>query len=193
MSRITKPLHDLQIKFSGFGIHHAHGGSVGVFPRLDTAKFPHEVFRNHQHIRDTIQPSVYLLVIELINGVERLKLAPGVGIQFGKRHFFTHLRDNRFGTAVPVGIDWIHFLVALQEHIIHAPSVDGQAFNVLKLLESLQNPPHYIRKQHANVPRQVSIFLHNTVGKAIDLFRLQLFPLYPAHNMPPGGGADVDG
>ena len=125
MSRKTQPGNQIFVEFQRTGIYHPHGGGIGKFLRLGAAKPIHEILRDHQNIRNTLQPSGRLVCIELINGIEGLELAAGAAVQLRKRHLLMDFGDHRFRSAVPVGVDRQHFSVAFQQNIIHAPGVDG--------------------------------------------------------------------
>ena len=56
------------------------GGSIGVLSCFDTAEFPHEILRHHQHVGDTFQTTIDLLFIQLIDGVKGLELAAGMAV-----------------------------------------------------------------------------------------------------------------
>ena len=152
MLGIAQGIHNFHVKFACFCIDHSHGSSIGVLPRLDTAELPHKVLRHHQQIGDPFQPAVDLLVIKLIDGIERLELAAASAVQFGERHFLMDLWNHRFRAAVPIGIDGINLLVAFQKHIVHTPGVDGQAFNLRILPEGFQNAAYYVGEEFPNIP-----------------------------------------
>ena len=47
-------------------------------------------------------------------------------------------------------------------------------------------------KQRIRIPNKMTGLLPHAVGKAVNLFRFQSAVLHPAHNVPPGGCANVD-
>jgi len=49
-----------------------------------------------------------------------------------------------------------------------------------------------MEKQGVNIPDEMPVLLQYAVWKAVDLFCSQFTVLPPAHNVPPGGRADVD-
>ena len=101
--------------------------------------------------------------------------------------------DNSFRPAVPVGVDGVHGLPVLQQNIVHAPGVDGEADDAGKRGFCHRNALFYMLKQPIDVPHKMSVPFGDTVGKPVDLFRFDFPVLQPAYNVPPGGGADVDG
>lgn len=113
-------------------------------------------------------------------------------IEFGKRNFLMDFRDHRFRPAVPVGIAGIDFLVTFEKHIVHAPGVDGQAFDFRKFFKCFPDSHDHIGKELSDIPGQVSIHQFHAVGKAVDLFCLKRIVFQPAHNVPTGRCADID-
>ena len=190
---IAQLLKDGFVKFPGLGIDHAHGGGVGEFLRLGAAELVHQIFGNHQKIRDPFQPPCFLIGIELIDGIEGLELAAGMAVQLGEGHFFMHLGNDRLGAAVPVGVHRPDFFLALQQHIVHAPGIDGQGGNVGKRLLCLRHARFHIVQQGIDVPDQVSVLFGDTVWETVYLFCPYRAVFQPAHNMPAGGRADIDG
>ena len=62
-------------------MYHACGCGIGVLMRLYTAKAVHQVFRDHQKIRHAVESSRSLVRIQLIYGIERLKLNARVPVE----------------------------------------------------------------------------------------------------------------
>ena len=174
------------------GIHHARSGSVGEFLRLCTAEPVHQVFGDHQKVGDAFQPPLAVVVIELIQRVEGLELAAGVAIQFAEGHLPVDFRDYRFGAAVPIGVDRHNLPVALHQDIVNPPGVNGKRSNFRKLLLCFPYAGFHIPKQGFHIPDQVSVLFGHTVGKTINLFRLNFAIFQPSDNMTAGGCADID-
>ena len=93
MFRQIQCLDDSGIVFSRFRVHHPACGGVCILVAFRTAKAVHQVFRNHQEIGDALKPSGQFVGIQLIDGVEGLKLDAGIPVQACKADFFMHLRD----------------------------------------------------------------------------------------------------
>ena len=104
-----------------------------------------------------------------------------------------HFGNDRLRPAVPVGIHWTDFFVPPQQHIVHAPGVNRQADDLRKLRLRRRNARFHMGEQRVHIPDKMSVLLLHAVRKAVDLFRFQRPVLPPAHNVPPGGCADVDG
>ena len=100
--------------------------------------------------------------------------------------------DNSFRPAVPVGVDGAHGLPVLQQHIVHAPGVDGEADDAGKRGFCHRNACFHMGEQGVHIPDKMAVLLLYAVGKTVDLFRFDVPILHPARNVPPGGGTDVD-
>ena len=146
----------------------------------------HQVFRHHQEIGDAVQPTGQLIGIQLIDCIERLKLDPGAPIQLRKADLLMYFRDNRFRPAVPVSITGQHRFTALHQHIIHAPGIDGQAFDFRINLQRFIYPSPDMGFQCIDVPGQMAIIFSDAVRKTIDLFHLDLSILHPTDDVAAG-------
>ena len=193
MLRQAERLDDGGIVFAGLGGDHAAGGGVGVLVSFHAAELPEQILRHHQKVRHAVQPAGLLVRIELINGVEGLELDAGLPIQAGKADLLMYLRDHRFCTAVPVGVAGEELLVAPEQHIVHAPGVDGQAFDRPEALPRFSDAGLHMSGQRLDIPGQMAVQLGYAVWKAIDFFGFQFSVFRPAYDVAAGGGADVDG
>ena len=102
------------------------------------------------------------------------------------------LGNDRFGAAVTVSVHWVDFFVPLQQHIVHAPSIYGQADDAGKFGFCRHDARLHMEKQGVNIPDEMPVLLQYAVWKAVDLFCFDFAILPPAHNVPPGGCTDVD-
>ena len=81
-----------------------------------------------------VQPALFEIVIELIDGVEGLKLYSGARVQLGEGYLLMHLGDDSLCAIVAVGIHRTDDLAAVaQENVVDAPGVDGEGLYVGKL------------------------------------------------------------
>ena len=115
-----------------------------------------------------------------------------MAVQFRERHLLMHFRNHCFRAAVPVSVNRQNFFAPFQKHIVHAPGVDGQRSKVRKLSLRLGNSDFHGTDQRFQIPHKMSILFRHTVGEPRDLPCADFAILHPAHNMPPGGGTDVD-
>ena len=104
-----------------------------------------------------------------------------------------HLGNDRFCPVVPVCIHRSDFFVAPEQNIVHTPGVDGHRCDIRKCFLRLGNAGLHEAHQSVNIPDQVSILFGDTVGKAVYFFCADCAVIQPAHNMPSGGCADVNG
>ena len=103
------------------------------------------------------------------------------------------LSKEPFRPCIPVGVNRIYGMAVFEKHIVHAPGVDGEGSDMRKRLFRLLNALFYMLKQPIDVPHQMSVLLCDTVGEPVYFFCPDLAVFQPAHNVPPGGGADVNG
>ena len=190
--RQTQGGEKLPVKLSGFRVHQAHGGGVGVLPGLPAAEAVHQVFRHHQQVRDPLQPAPFQVVAELVDGVEGLELDAGAAVEGVEGRLFVDLPQDRPGAGVPVGVAGPDRRVPPQQDVVHPPGVDGETFEPGKLPEGGVNARPDRALQSLHVPDEVALPLPHTVGEAEDLLCLYGAVLLPAHDVPPAGGADVD-
>ena len=102
------------------------------------------------------------------------------------------LGNDRFSAAVTVSVHWVDFFVPLQQHIVHAPSIYGQADDAGKFGFCRHDARLHMEKQGVNIPDQMAVPFLYPVGEAVDLLCSQFAVLPPAYNVPPGGCTDVD-
>ena len=131
-------------------------------------------------------------VIELVNGVEGLELTACAPVELGKGDYPVDLRDAGLGAAVPVCAAGPEFFLTVQKHIVYGPGIHRQALNRRELPERRRNPLRNALKHGFHIPDQTAIRFLCAVGKAVHLLGPQLSILLPAHNVPPGGRADVN-
>ena len=174
---------DRRIILPRLGAHHAAGRGVGIFMGFDAAEPVHQVFRYHQKVCHAAEPSAELVRIELIDGVEGLKLNAGTAIEFCKRDFVVHLKSQRLRAAVTVGIAGINRFIPLHEYVIHAPGIYGEAFDFSESLPRFLDTRLNMRFKRVDVPCQMSVQLGNAVGKTVHLFCFQLSVFCPPDNM----------
>ena len=103
-----------------------------------------------------------------------------------------HLRDDGLGAPVAVGIARQDRLVAVHQHVIHAPGVDGQAFDLRVQLHRFVDARLYMAFQGLNIPGEMPVLFRDAVGKAVDLPGLDCSVFLPAHDMSPAGRANVN-
>ena len=177
-------LHQFQVKFPGCGAHQPRGSGVGVLLGFRPGELPHQVLRHHEEVRDPLQAAPRQVVAELVNGVEGLELAAGVGVQLGKRDFFMDSGDDALRPPVPVGVAGPDLLVPAQQHIIAPPGVDGKALHRAKLGQSQVDARLHVAQQGVHVPGEAAVPLRHPIGEAVDLFGFDLAVLKPTHDMP---------
>ena len=107
-------------------------------------------------------------------------------VQLGEGDLFMHLGNDRFRTAVPVGIHGSDFFVPPEQNIVHTPGIDGRRCDIRECFLRLRNASFYIAQQSVNIPDQMSILFGDTVGKAVYFFCVDCAIFQPAHNMPSG-------
>ncbi len=190
--RQSQPGHNLRVNFSGFGIHHAHCGGICVLFGFHSAELIQQVFRHHQKIRDALEPPGELVRIKLVYTVEGLKLDSRASVQLRERNNSVYLGNGSFCATVPVSVNRKDLFVALHQHIVYTPSVNGHTLDRISHL-CLQNALFYMADKAFSVPDEVPVLICNGVGKAINLFCSDFAVFHPADNMPSGGCADVNG
>ena len=184
---------DVRVKLSGLCIDQTGGGGIGKLLGFHTAELPEQVFRQHEKIRCAIQASVQLVAIELIDAGKGLELAAGAVVQLGKGQNPMHLRNDRLCAVVAVGVDRAHLFLAAQQHIVHAPGVDGKADNRRVFLLSSGDAALHMFQQRVNIPQQVAVLLLHAIGETVDLVGSGFAALAPADDMASGGRTDVNG
>ena len=181
------------VVFARFRADHAAGGGVGVLVGLHAAEPVHQILRDHQKVRHALEPPGELVRIELIDRVEGLELDAGAAVKPGEGDLLMHLRDDRLGAPVAVGVAGADRLVAAQQHVVHAPGVDRQALDLRVFrLRDFDTAPD-MPQQRVDIPGQTSVLFRHAVGKTVELLGFQFSVLEPAQDVPAGGGADVDG
>ena len=193
MLRQAQRLDDGRVVFAGLSVDHAACGSVGVLVGLDAAELVHEVFGDEQEVSHAVQPPGLFVAIELIERVERLELDARVPVEPREADFAVYLRDNRFGAAVTVGVAGHDLRIAAQQHIVHAPCVDGEALDALKPRLGFLDSRFDVEQQGFDIPGQMSVPLRHAVGETVDLLGFEFAVLHPADDVPPAGRANVDG
>ena len=86
MCRKTQTFNDLLIESQRLVVDHTGGRRIGEFFFLHAGESVHQIFRDHQEVRRMIEPSLFLIVVELIDRIERLKLTARVFIELFKRN-----------------------------------------------------------------------------------------------------------
>ena len=177
---------DFAVVFAGLRADHAAGGGIGVFMAFDAAEPVHQVFRDHQKIRRLLEASGQLIRVQLIDGVEGLELDARPTVQFRKGHLLMRLRNHRFGTIVPVGVAGKNGAVPVHQHVVDAPGVHRQAFDLRFLRQRQIDAFLHMALQGFHVPRQMAVLFRHAVGEAVYFLRAD-FPVFmPAQNMPAG-------
>ena len=97
------------------------------------------------------------------------------------------------GPVVPVGIAGPDLLVPPEQQVVAAPGVHGEALDASEARQGPVDAGFHVAQQGVQVPDQVAVLFGHAVGKAVDLLGFQLAVLQPAHDVPAGGGADVNG
>ena len=92
-------------------------------------------------------------------------------------------RDRRLRPAVAVGIAGEDLFVPAQEHVVHAPGVDREAFQLRKCRPCRVDARLYMAQQRAEIPGQVPAPLSDAVGEAVDLLRVQRAVFRPAYDV----------
>ena len=160
---------------------------------LDAAELIHQVFRDHQEIRDTFQAPGQLVRIQLINGIEGLILNPGMAVQLIEGHDLMHFGNGRLRAAVTIGIAGEYLLITAHQHIVNAPGIHGKGGKVRITGQRRVNALPDITEQRVNIPGQVPVLLRDAVGKTEDLLCPD-FPVFlPADNVTAAGRTDING
>ena len=94
-------------------------------------------------------------------------------------------------TAVPISIDRKHFLITLQQHIVHAPGIDRQTFDLRVFPECFHDTCNHVRKELAHIPRKMAVLLPDTVRETKYFVSFDFAILLPAYNMPTGGCSNI--
>ena len=150
---------------------------------LHSTELIHQVFRNHQKIRDPFQSSCELIHVQLINRIKGLKLNPCTTVELRKSKSIVHLRNDRFRPAVTVSIAGQDFLIILHQHIVYRPGINGQAFDLGINLQGFLNPFFHMGKQRFNIPGQMSVFFCNAIWKTVNFLSADLSVFCPAYDM----------
>ena len=193
MAGQTQCIGDVGIELSRSGADQSRGGGVGILSSCRTAEGVHQVLGDHQHTCHTLQTAAAAVVIELIDGVEGLKLAACAAVELREGDEGVYLVDDGLRPLVAVGEHGTDDLAAAQQHIVHAPGVDGEALDSAKVIDGLVNACLYMALQCIDVPCKMAVLFRDTVGEAVDLLGAEVAPLSPAYNVATGRGAYING
>ena len=141
--------------------------SLGVLVLFYARKQIGQVLRHHQKVRHAIQTSALVVVIQLVNCIERLELYARMRVQLGKRHNCVYLVYACGGTFVAVGKVRTNVLVALHQHVIHTPSIYRHALYRLVLGNCRRQTVFYLGKKRCGFPHQSVARALHAVAKTI--------------------------
>ena len=97
-----------------------------------------------------------------------------------------HFRDDLLRASVAIGEAGQDLLIAFHKHVIHAPCVDREADDIVKLCLGFFDALINATDKGFDIPDEVPVKLTNSVRESVDLFCPELAVLHPADYVAPG-------
>ena len=185
-------------------VDHARRRGIGIFLFFDARQKKMKIVGQHEKRPCFRAPARAFVVVQLIDGIKRLKLNPRLCVQLRKRNAAVNGSDRAFRAAVAITINAPDRLVLfVQQDVIDAPGIHPYRIGRFSQLPRLFQPVENFPEKSLCVPHQPLSALtaqragrpgqrFGRIGKAVDLFGNYLSALDVRQNMTARRCADID-
>lgn len=154
----TEPSDYFIAVLSRVDVHERARGGVGVFFFLDARKVVRKVLGHHQKIGRVVESARFKVGIQLVNRVERMILNTRFGVNFARGKQGFHFFRRFFAAFVAVSVARLYNLVAAHKHVVHAPGVDSERFDLSEFPERFLNSRRHFAVKNVEIPVKVDRF-----------------------------------
>ena len=192
----TQPLDELFIPGLAPGPYQGGGGGVGILIGHYAGETVVQIIRDHQKMFRCGQLVRMLLLerAELVNGVERLVLDAGVGIELCKGQYRFQFISHGGGAVVPIGNRITDDIpLSVQQQKIHRPGIDSHGSGGKPCIMGGFQALNHTLNQIFHIPAQVPVLFNQPVLKTVDLMQSHTAIPDCTNHMAPAGCANIHG